>query len=302
MQKTGNRLVDFATEHRLTEHRIPMRDATVLRVLTAGEPGAPRLLCLHGFPQNAAEWRRVIGLVRDRFFVIAPDLRGYAESSLSATGRYDIETLASDVIELCGEPELGSGPVHLVAHDWGGAIGWHALGRRPELFARHVCVQGPHLGAYVSALRSDAKQRMGSWYTAMFQLPFAEYALSRNGAAVLANALRSSSAPGTFSDEDLELYLGPLADPKRMRAALSYYREAARRIATLGKRFFDTPMIDVPTTFVWGTRDAAIRKIVRDITIERYCPSARVVELAGVSHWVPDEAPQAVADALIAGL
>ena len=59
----------------------------------------PGLVLLHGFPQTAHMWRKVMPALADRFTVVAPDLRGYGDSDRPAGG-YDKRTMAADVAEL----------------------------------------------------------------------------------------------------------------------------------------------------------------------------------------------------------
>ena len=57
------------------------------------------LLLLHGFPQSAIMWRKVVPLIKDKFSIVCPDLRGYGYSEKPITG-YDKKTMASDMFEL----------------------------------------------------------------------------------------------------------------------------------------------------------------------------------------------------------
>lgn len=302
MTRTGDRLEDYPAEHDLAIRWVTAADGTRLRVLTGGNPGGERLLLVHGFPQNAACFRKVIASVRHRYRVLAVDLRGYAKSELSRSGRYDLDTLAADLATVLEQTtdEGSRGPAVLCAHDWGGPIAWELLNQRPELVSHYVCLNGPHFEAYLEAIRSDPKQRKSAWYTAWFQMPLLEKLLSANGASFFVWALRRSSAPGTFTDEDLELYCGPLRDSKRLAAGLAYYRQGRQRVIAQRGRGRPLPPIRVPTTILFPTRDAALRRIIVDITLERYCPSAKVIDVPKATHWLPDERPDVVADTLLA--
>ncbi len=44
---------------------------------TAGDPAAPSLLLLHGFPSSGHMFRHLIPLLADRFHLVAPDLRWF---------------------------------------------------------------------------------------------------------------------------------------------------------------------------------------------------------------------------------
>jgi pimeloyl-ACP methyl ester carboxylesterase len=82
-------------------------------------------------------------------------------------------------------------------------------------------------------------------------------------------------------------------DPGRLTAALNWYRaNDLRGAAELGR-------VQVPTTFVWGTGDVVVARAVQANT---RCVQAdyRLVVLPGVSHWLPEHAPAAVAEAIVA--
>ncbi len=87
--------------------------------LIAGS-GAP-LLLLHGWPQHAGAWRRLIPALAATRMVIAPDLRGAGFSDKPAAG-YDKATLAKDVHALM--QALGHARYAVVGHDIGGMVGY----------------------------------------------------------------------------------------------------------------------------------------------------------------------------------
>jgi pimeloyl-ACP methyl ester carboxylesterase len=304
---TGDRLVDWARASGLEERSVAAADGTRLRVLVGGASDGPRLVFVHGFPQHAASWRRVIDLVRGTFRVIAYDQRGYGRSEPSRTpglDGYDLETLSADLASVI-EATAGEGrpgPVHLCAHDWGGPVAWHLLGTRPELVAHHVSVNGPHFAAYCAELLGNRAQQKGAWYVAMFQIPGVEHALAARAPALMAALLRRSSAPGTFTDEDVALYGEPMADPGRLGAALAYYRAAARRLVRDRARAKFAPILATPTIVLWGQRDPALARSMPEVTRASYCPGAEIRRLPEASHWVPDERPDEVARALLDGL
>ena len=275
------------------------QDGTRLRIVVAGASNTRRVVCLHGFPQNAAAWRKVAGMLAEDFQVVMPDLRGFGASDLAASGRYDLDTVAADVTRVIERTSHGAEPkVVLVTHDWGGPVGWHFLGRAGALVHHHVCVNGPHLLAYAKELVTDPKQRKGGWYTAMFQLPGIEHLLAAGGGQGLAKTLVRSSKPGTFSEEDIALYIEPLAsDVRRMRAGLAYYRAGLSWLASPRHRG-ESARIETPTTIVWGMRDVAIRPSVLERMLREVCPAATVRRLPTGTHWLPDESPEEIAVAV----
>jgi pimeloyl-ACP methyl ester carboxylesterase len=124
-----------------------------MHVLEAGEPGRPLVLLLHGFPELAYSWRKVMRPLADAgFHVVAPDLRGYGRTT-GWSDAYDQDlrpfsmlALARDVVALVRA--LGASQVStLVGHDFGSPLaGWCALAR-PDLFRSLVLMSAPFTGA-----------------------------------------------------------------------------------------------------------------------------------------------------------
>ncbi len=84
--------------------------------------GAPVVL-LHGFPERSSTWRHVAPILHDAGLrTLALDQRGYSPGARPRRrSAYKMHHLAGDVAALIGAV---GGPVHLVGHDWGAAVGW----------------------------------------------------------------------------------------------------------------------------------------------------------------------------------
>ena len=76
-----------------------------------------------------------------------------------------------------------------------------------------------------------------------------------------------------------------------MTAALEWYRAM-----TPAEDFPDTT---VPTTYVWSTDDAALRRAGAELCGRFVAADYRFVTLDGISHWIPDQAPEAVVEAVL---
>ncbi len=290
---------DWARDLGLQALAVTAEDGTRLRVLTGGAPSGPRVILLHGFPQNAGAWRRVAALLAGEARLVIPDLRGYGASELARSDRYDLETLVSDVvaIEEATRGDDAHGSALLVVHDWGGPIGWHTLHRRPDLVRGLVATNAPHTGAYARQLAGGGDQLRRSWYVAMFQVPFIERVLAAGGGRGFRLVFGTAAPAALFSEEEIASYVDPLLEPGRARAALAYYRELAKALARDRASVLDLRSTAVPAIIVWGQADAALSRQHPD-ACARYATDLEVRRLAGVSHWVPEEAPQEIARAV----
>ena len=114
--------------------------------LAAGHKGDPLLLLLHGFPELAYTWRKVISSLADAgYYVVAPDQRGYGRTTGWDTSSFhdvDMATFsmtnfARDAVVLVYA--LGYTEVHcLVGRDAGAQVASVACMARPDLFKRLV--------------------------------------------------------------------------------------------------------------------------------------------------------------------
>jgi len=125
-----------------------------MHVLEAGfeTPGRPVVLLLHGFPELAWSWRKVMQpLAAAGYRVIAPDQRGYGRTT-GWDGRYDGDLAAFDLLNLVRDQvgllrALGLRSVRaVVGHDFGSPVAaWCAL-VRPDVFPAVVLMSAPFDG------------------------------------------------------------------------------------------------------------------------------------------------------------
>ncbi len=263
----------------------------------AGE-GEDVVLCLHGFPESRYSWRYQLPLLAKLGWrAVAPDLRGYGDSSRpKGRAAYRIEPLVEDVAAMF-DAVGATGRRMLIAHDWGAVIAWaYAIERRTRLDGL-VIMNVPHPTAYVRVMRRGPAQWLKSWYVFFFQIPgLPELGLTANRARAVGRAFRGMAVDKSrFPDELLDHYRANALKPGAMTAMVNYYRANVGAIGRYAKP--PEPMIEVPTLMVWGEEDAALGveltegygDLVKDFTLQR---------LPGVSHWVQQEAPEAVNERL----
>jgi pimeloyl-ACP methyl ester carboxylesterase len=123
-----------------------------LHVLEAGDPAAPCLLLLHGFPELAYSWRHQIKpLAEAGYHVLAPDQRGYGRSTgwpadydadLRPFGLLNLARDALGLLAATGHREAAA----VIGHDFGSLVAaWCAL-LRPDVFRRLVMMSAPFAG------------------------------------------------------------------------------------------------------------------------------------------------------------
>ncbi|HEY0745172.1 MAG TPA: alpha/beta hydrolase [Steroidobacteraceae bacterium] len=260
-------------------------------VAVAGS-GKRLVLCLHGFPESSFSWRYQLPLLaRLGYRAWAPDLRGYGKTSRPAgVAAYALENLEEDVAALI--EASGAQDVVLMGHDWGALIAWYyaMFGRVPV--SKLIIMNVPHPKLAERGLRT-LRQLTKSWYIFFFQLPWIpEWALARNGCEAVGRAFSDMAVDKSrFPDEVLRIYRQAAAQPGALTAMLNYYRALIRGLKRSRSR--GTRRIEVPTLMIWGEVDTALGKELTFGT-DQYVTNLTLHYLPNVSHWVQQEAPEAV--------
>ncbi|MBP6787099.1 MAG: alpha/beta hydrolase [Candidatus Promineofilum sp.] len=277
------------------EHKLISTNGITLHTVTAGPEDGPLVLLLHGFPEFWYSWRRQIpALAAAGFRVLAPDQRGYNLSDkpreLSA---YRLDALAADALGLIDA--AGREQAFVVGHDWGAMVAWWLALVAPQRLHHLAILNVPHPFVMRRHLTSDPEQQKRSTYAGFFQLPWLPEAALRAGDWRAAEqAMRGSSRPGTFSDDDMAEYRRAWARPGAMTAMLNWYRALAQRpIAD-----WPSPRVVVPTTIIWGLKDFALRGVMATESAAE-CDDVELIELPDNTHWVHHEAPELVNETLI---
>jgi pimeloyl-ACP methyl ester carboxylesterase len=191
----------------------------------AGDPAGPAVILLHGFPEFWYGWKTQMDFLAERGFrVWTPDQRGYNLSDKpEGIAAYNLDILADDVVGLIDA--TGQEKVFLAGHDWGAAAAWWLAMKYPQRLKKLCVVSAPHPSVFQRYLRSNFKQFRKSLYWFFFQIPrLPEFLSSRNDAAATLRSMKSSSRPGTFSDEDQARYREAWAQPGAWTAMLNWYR------------------------------------------------------------------------------
>ncbi|MDX2546809.1 alpha/beta fold hydrolase [Streptomyces sp. WI04-05B] len=273
----------------MTEHlEIPSASGTFDAFAAGPADGRPVLL-LHGFPHTAIVWEEQLTALGDQGFrAVAPDTRGYSPGVRPLhAGAYGVNDLVGDVLAVADA--LAWDRFDLVGHDWGGAIAWWTAARHPERLRTLTAVSTPHPSALGEAHSTDEDQRRRSQYQQDWRSADTEARFLADDATFL-RSLYQGKVPARHVDA----YVRRLSEPGALSAALNYYR-ADRPDAAVGK-------IQTPTLYVWGTEDVALGSTAAHATENWVNGPYSFHALQGISHWVPDEAPEALTSLIITHL
>ena len=285
-----------------TLHSIPLPTGVTLDVATAGDPTAPPIVLLHGFPESHRTWRHVIPQLATDHFVIAPDQRGFARSSKPAdVADYSPDKMVADLLALADH--FGLATFTLVGHDWGGAIAWMAALQHRQRIARLVIVNAPHPFVFQRTLFDDPAQRAASQYIRAFRNPDFEQFVDQVGLPAFFDTSFASHADAAEIADEKPVYLDQWGQPGAMTAMLNWYRasplivpapdETPDRPAFLDGPF---PPVTQPTLVVWGLKDTALLPSQLE-GLDALVPDLTLVEV-DAGHFVPWQNPEAIVGAI----
>jgi pimeloyl-ACP methyl ester carboxylesterase len=248
------------------------------------DDGRPVLL-LHGFPETSLSWAAVTPLLTEAGLrTYAPDQLGYSPGARpDEVGAYALPNLAQVTADLMTALEIPRADV--VGHDWGANAAWALAAWHPDRVRSLTAVSVPHPGAYTAAYRADPEQKERSAYIRLFwQAGKAEEVLLADGARRLRRMLGTRAETG-IPEDAVDEYVALLSAPGALTAALNWYRamDSGTRV----------DRVAVPTTYVWSDGDVAIGRTAAEGCAQFVTGDYRFVELPGITHWIPEQAPRA---------
>ena len=290
----------------------------------------PLVILVHGWPELWYSWRHQIEPIASAGYrVVAPDVRGYGKSDKpNPVDAYAMQPLMDDIvgiIDACGEERA-----ILVGHDWGAPIVWNTAAlhgsrvtavaglsvpyrSRPSVplielwnniyegrFFYQVYFQKE--GIAEAELERDVRLSLRKIYFSISgDAPSLDSWVNRSATATL---LEGFVDPPVFPDwltgKDLDYFVENFT-AGGFRGPLNRYRNSE-------KDFHDLPLMGVarvkqPSCFIAGSKDV-VRSFVpgRDgyAKVDELCDDMRICRIVeGVGHWVQQEAPREVNNALL---
>ncbi|MBK7894829.1 MAG: alpha/beta hydrolase [Anaerolineaceae bacterium] len=272
-------------------------DGIILHTLVAGPKDGPLAVLLHGFPEHWVSWRKQIpALAQAGYRVVVPDQRGYNRSSKPWGIRpYRLDALTKDIAGLIGK--FGGETAVIIAHDWGGGVGWQFAADYPQMTDKLIIMNAPHPQAMWREFQKGWEQRLKSWYMLFFQLPLLpELIFTLNPHQTARQSFQQmTSQPGAFSDDEVEMMAVAMSQPRAMTSMINWYRALRYPAAN------QTAHIAAPTLLIWGEQDFALSRTLTE-DLEEWVPNIQRHYVPNSNHWVQNEAPEAVNGAMLAFL
>ncbi|MEP7765173.1 alpha/beta fold hydrolase [Sanguibacter sp. 25GB23B1] len=272
-------------------HRLRTVDGHEIFYREAGDPAAPTLVLLHGYPTSSFMFRHLIPLLADRFHVVAPDHLGFGLSAAPSVDEldYTFDALA-DVTEAL-LADLGIDSYAIYVQDYGAPVGWRLALRRPDAITAIITQNG---NAYEEGFVDSF------WEPVLaYQRTQDETTETAVRGALSVDAIRwqylTGVADPTLVDPETWLHDHALVSrPGNDLVQLALFRDYATNVAMYPQlhEYFRTSQ--VPLLAVWGDSDEIFgpdgaRAFVRDL------PAAQIHLLPG-GHFLLESAVDQVAD------
>ena len=282
-------------------------------VTEPGSPPRPALLLLHGFPQSHVMWHRVAQLLAPHYFLVMPDLRGYGDSSktpgLPDHSNYSKRNMASDMVAVMDA--LGSESFYLCGHDRGARVA-HRLALDHAARVKKLCVLdiAPTLDMFEGRSMTEPYMVFARAYYHWFHMlqpsPLPEIMMGANHPETARAYLHAklggwgSAGINYIEPEALAEYERCFCNAEALHTACEDYRASAgidldheRESREQGVK------VACDLLVLWGER-GVVNRLFDPMALWRAQCSGKLEGRAMASgHFIPEEQPQATADALL---
>jgi pimeloyl-ACP methyl ester carboxylesterase len=293
----AQRMVDAFNHDRGAVLRHAQSSAGKLWYFDQGEPDAPLVLLQHGFPDFPKTFFPLAKRLRDAGYrTVLPFLRGYSPST--TVGPYDEVRMGRDLVELARALSPAR-PSVVVGHDWGAVATYAAVRIAPDAIRSAVALAIPHVSAFTKNALRDPAQRRRSAYMGFLMMPFVPERVIAARDYAFVEALWRRWSPGYVPPGD---YMDELKRCLRasMPAPLGHYRALALALGRKPAGALRSAGIDVPLLHLHGEDDGCVAPAAAKGEERYFNADFRREVLPGVGHFLQLEAPERVAERILA--
>lgn len=290
-------------------HRTAATPVLEVGYLESGPPDGPPVLLMHGWPSDVHDWDAVAPLLADAGYrVLVPWLRGFGPTRFRApqTPRSGQQAaLGADLRDFMDV--LGIDQALLAGYDWGGRAACVVAALWPERVRGLVTISGYNIqNIALAGDPADAAQENRYWYQWYFQTERGRAGLAKNRRDLARLLWRLWSPSWQFSDATFDATAASFDNPDFIDVTIQSYRHRHANAPgdpacdELERRLALQPAIDVPSIVLHGECDG-VGPPGQSADAARHFSGPylrKVIPVAG--HFLPREAPEAVAGALLA--
>ncbi len=267
-----------------------------------GGKGKEAILLLHGHPESYLIWRDIAPQLAQNYTVVATDLRGYGDSSkprgLNDHSNYSKRVMALDQVKVM--ETLGFTRYHIVGHDRGGRVCHRLMLDYPEKVL--TCTMMDILPTYDMYQQTNQEFATKYWHWFFYIQPydFPERFLGSDPEYFIRNNLLKKATPEAqkkFPEDVLQEYIRHYSDPATVHGISEDYRAAVS--IDLEHDIVDrATKIKTPLLILWGANGVVgnLWDVLQGW--KNLADDVRGFGIEDCGHFVPEEQPQIVLDAL----
>ena len=283
--------MNAATIPDVTHHEVDV-NGTTLHYVSAGTTGSPILL-VHGFPETWWAFHKLIPLLAETHRVFAVDLRGFGDSATAPAG-FTSADAAEDLHQLI--QSLNVGAVHVAAQDIAGGTVFRLAATYPTDLLSFTAIE---MGLAGFGLEGFADvTHGGSWHIGVLAAPgITDLLFSGREREILAEwAFPSMTAvSGSITSDDIDEFARTYSRPDGWRGAIGLYRSMLAEGAAI-RALAESNPITAPALAIGGFGGPFTAITLGQVATG----TVESVKLDGVGHYVALEAPEALAQAILA--
>lgn len=286
MERPDN-VSDFIPDPTLYPFESRWFDSSVGPVHYIDEGSGRPLLLLHGNPDWSFLYRNIVVALRDNFRCVVPDYPGFGLSVHPEGYAYTAAEHAGIMAEFLSHLDLDD--MVIMGQDWGGPIGMDLASRNPDR------VGGLLMGNTWFWPGNDRTMKVFS--KAMGSPPLQWLIRERNS---FVKVLMKRSLRTRLSDKEFAHYTDVVPTPESREGIAVFPKEildASPWLSDLERRVGET-LGDKPVVLMFGRKDPALAS---DAIINRWrreFPDATVIDLPDAGHYIQEDAPDEIADAI----
>ena len=267
-------------------------------VRTWGNKKNPKIMLLHGFPENSGAWSALASYLKISYYLIAPDQRGFGLSWSPIEAKYyRMSSIIKDLKSLINHFD---DEMIILGHDWGAAAAYALAFRYPRIITKLIIMNGVHPILFQKALLSGGAQTKASQYINYLRKENAAKTLKANNFEKLLQLFSAQMDVSWFKGQTKNRYLEEWSRPGKLKTMLNWYKESPLIIPTS-----DTPQSNIdlsdlsltikcPHLLIWGKNDTALLPESYN-GLRKYCENLKTITINNADHWLHHQKPKAIA-------
>jgi len=266
-------------------------------VRTWGSPENPKILLLHGFPEHSNSWSKIAKYLKNSYYLIAPDQRGFGLSWAPVEEKYyRTSSITKDLKSLI---EHYDDNVTVLGHDWGAATAYSLCFNYPKLVNNLIILNGVHPILFQKALLSGGKQTKASRYINFLRKDNAKEVLKENNFQKLIELFSKNMDISWLDEINKKQYITEWSRPGKLETMLNWYKASPILIPNKKNpetsKDLDNKKYDVtcPHLLIWGEKDTALLSESYQ-GLEEYCKELEIIKFKDADHWLHHQKPEEI--------